>query len=417
MARLVWPGWNGTVGMAQLEREGAAARREYPIRGGWPAANGSDTRVAMRLTCPNCGAEYDVPEGLIPPAGKHVQCTACHTRWFMRGQAREELSEDQILRKLETRGSGAKPAALPGGASAAPIAFPAAGGARRDAASRGAPVRDAQSEGAAGGETAGGETVRRETAGQNVAGAPGSDKRPESVPPDDGAPFNWQSPESPNRDPSVFAGAEGDRDRAEARPDTAREAGPPDRPADPRMEPFLKRSAAEPAGGTAARKTDGTTTERAEPRPSIPAPRRDPAPSTRDPGGLAIGGQDPGGGAGRGADRETDPQTGRDASEEDLAAPRIALREAPRTAPPRLDVADHRGEATPPPRAKRRFLPGFILALLIAGLALEIYVWRDPLADQIPAAAPAIDGYANAVDAAREWLRDRLGGAQDGQPG
>lgn len=62
----------------------------------------------MRLTCPNCGVEYEVPEGLIPTAGKHVQCSACHTRWFVRAAAREELSEDQILRKLETRTGGQK---------------------------------------------------------------------------------------------------------------------------------------------------------------------------------------------------------------------------------------------------------------------------------------------------------------------
>ena len=52
----------------------------------------------MRLTCPNCGAEYDVPDGMVPAAGRHVQCTACHTRWFARGaRARPAPSEEQIL--------------------------------------------------------------------------------------------------------------------------------------------------------------------------------------------------------------------------------------------------------------------------------------------------------------------------------
>ena len=50
----------------------------------------------MRLTCPNCGAEYEVPEGMVPAAGRHVQCTSCHTRWFVRGAARDAASEDQI---------------------------------------------------------------------------------------------------------------------------------------------------------------------------------------------------------------------------------------------------------------------------------------------------------------------------------
>ncbi|MER2507411.1 MAG: zinc-ribbon domain-containing protein, partial [Amaricoccus sp.] len=62
----------------------------------------------MRLTCPNCGAEYEVPEGQIPAGGKHVQCTACHTRWFARA-AQAALSEDQILARLETRGARPRP--------------------------------------------------------------------------------------------------------------------------------------------------------------------------------------------------------------------------------------------------------------------------------------------------------------------
>jgi predicted Zn finger-like uncharacterized protein len=53
----------------------------------------------MRLTCPNCGVEYEVPEAAVAPAGRHVQCTACHTRWFARAAA--PVSEEQILSRLE----------------------------------------------------------------------------------------------------------------------------------------------------------------------------------------------------------------------------------------------------------------------------------------------------------------------------
>ena len=69
----------------------------------------------MRLTCPNCGAEYEVPEGLVPPGGKHVQCSDCHTRWFMRGAARPMLSEDQIIRRLETWSPRPRPVPFPSG--------------------------------------------------------------------------------------------------------------------------------------------------------------------------------------------------------------------------------------------------------------------------------------------------------------
>ncbi|MEY8830190.1 zinc-ribbon domain-containing protein [Sedimentitalea sp. XS_ASV28] len=36
----------------------------------------------MRLTCPNCGAQYEVPDKVIPPKGRDVQCSNCDTSWF-----------------------------------------------------------------------------------------------------------------------------------------------------------------------------------------------------------------------------------------------------------------------------------------------------------------------------------------------
>lgn len=36
----------------------------------------------MRLTCPNCGAQYEVPDGVIPPEGRDVQCSNCGNTWF-----------------------------------------------------------------------------------------------------------------------------------------------------------------------------------------------------------------------------------------------------------------------------------------------------------------------------------------------
>jgi len=37
----------------------------------------------MRLLCPKCDAEYEVADGIIPNAGRDVQCSSCDTIWFI----------------------------------------------------------------------------------------------------------------------------------------------------------------------------------------------------------------------------------------------------------------------------------------------------------------------------------------------
>ncbi len=36
----------------------------------------------MRLTCPNCEAQYEVPDEVIPTSGRDVQCSNCGDTWF-----------------------------------------------------------------------------------------------------------------------------------------------------------------------------------------------------------------------------------------------------------------------------------------------------------------------------------------------
>ncbi|GAA6209537.1 zinc-ribbon domain-containing protein [Cognatishimia sp. WU-CL00825] len=36
----------------------------------------------MRLTCPNCSAQYEVPEDVIPAEGRDVECSSCNVTWF-----------------------------------------------------------------------------------------------------------------------------------------------------------------------------------------------------------------------------------------------------------------------------------------------------------------------------------------------
>ncbi len=47
----------------------------------------------MRLICPNCGAQYEVPDDVIPSAGRDVQCSSCGHTWFETPGASVEAEE------------------------------------------------------------------------------------------------------------------------------------------------------------------------------------------------------------------------------------------------------------------------------------------------------------------------------------
>ncbi|WP_298801485.1 zinc-ribbon domain-containing protein [uncultured Lentibacter sp.] len=52
----------------------------------------------MRLVCPNCGAQYEVPDEVIPHDGRDVQCSNCGDTWFQYHPSQEPDSpEDQAL--------------------------------------------------------------------------------------------------------------------------------------------------------------------------------------------------------------------------------------------------------------------------------------------------------------------------------
>ena len=46
----------------------------------------------MRLVCPNCGAQYEIDDRLIPEGGRDVQCSNCGHAWF-----RQMLDDDDNL--------------------------------------------------------------------------------------------------------------------------------------------------------------------------------------------------------------------------------------------------------------------------------------------------------------------------------
>jgi len=47
----------------------------------------------MRLICPNCSAQYEVPADVIPAEGRDVQCSNCQETWFQTHPDREQQTD------------------------------------------------------------------------------------------------------------------------------------------------------------------------------------------------------------------------------------------------------------------------------------------------------------------------------------
>lgn len=65
----------------------------------------------MRLTCPNCDAEYEVDDAAIPKDGRDVQCSACGHAWFQTHPDLDAAAEAEAA--LYEAPDGAAPAGGP----------------------------------------------------------------------------------------------------------------------------------------------------------------------------------------------------------------------------------------------------------------------------------------------------------------
>ena len=49
----------------------------------------------MRLICPNCDAQYEVPDDVMPPEGRDVQCSNCGNTWYQ-GHPDEVIAAEAV---------------------------------------------------------------------------------------------------------------------------------------------------------------------------------------------------------------------------------------------------------------------------------------------------------------------------------
>ena len=300
----------------------------------------------MRLTCPNCGTEYEVPGDLIPEDGKHVQCSGCHTRWFVRGGETALLSEEQIIHRLESwspRPVGVPTAPPPETATVTEVAAEAESAPEIEARKKAELAPDPGEE---------------PQAPPEPAPEPEQETEPAAVPePDRAAP----APSEPDLKPDLTSEP---APKAKPEPDTPRRSAP--RPASPR--PLT----AEPEATTDDLPETFIWEHHDGPKPVTP--------SWREPAGGA----------------QNVPRPGQQAR----PSQRLELPRATTAAAPVFDD---------PPPTRSRFWRGVTVSLLLAGLTLAAYVWRDGVTIRWPVFEPALNALAGWIDAAREWAETWLG--------
>ena len=71
----------------------------------------------MILTCPNCGTQYVVKDGAIPPEGRQVRCAACKHSWH---QAPDDDAPAAVAKASESEHAAEAETATEGGPAAEP---------------------------------------------------------------------------------------------------------------------------------------------------------------------------------------------------------------------------------------------------------------------------------------------------------
>lgn len=66
----------------------------------------------MRITCPKCGATYEIDADLIPPGGRDVQCAECEHAWTQAREGRAAPAEPEAA-PVEPEAEPAEPEAEP----------------------------------------------------------------------------------------------------------------------------------------------------------------------------------------------------------------------------------------------------------------------------------------------------------------
>ena len=326
---------------------------------------------AMRITCPNCNAHYEIGDDLIPSEGRDVQCSNCGTSWFQEGRQRVASAvESRTVRRPGRPESEADEHADAHPEEEAPAPQPD----RRSTADAGSLDILRQER----------EHEERLRAGRHDPAAAADDQD--------------EAPDAGEAGPREAAAAERARMAAAASLARARE-GSRDRP-DPRGgAAYPSQADAEPPKHAAMTEAEAET--RDDVSDAIAATLRDAAmvedtdEETARPDAATVG-------------AAAASQSGRTARREllpDIEEINSSLRPDDRETD---DEVDPEAPVGPPPESRTGFRLGFLAVCAVVLVLVGAYLFAEPLARTVPAAADALSGYVDWVNAQRLSLANAV---------
>ncbi|MCM2563461.1 zinc-ribbon domain-containing protein [Lutimaribacter sp. EGI FJ00015] len=345
----------------------------------------------MRLVCPNCGAQYEVPDDVIPETGRDVQCSNCGNTWF-------QVHADQDTGLSDDLGEPAP-----------------------DVEDADASVADA-------------ETV------SEISGAPEQDAAPDDpwVEPDEGLADDQAEDEGPLWDdgqgtpqwddpgPGVTAGQmpappiEDYEDDYEAWDDTPAASTPEQslrRALDPDVADLLREEAEREARQRAAERTplesqpDLGLAQSGE--DEIARRQREAQERMARLRGARMPGADTSKAESAAAGSATAAASRRDLLP-DIDEINSTLRSTNERRPSAADDHDQPGAAadtqTDEQRRSSGFRRGFLMMILLMVLAIVLYVYAPRLAEMAPPMEPVLSSYVEAMNDLRFWIDAQLRG-------
>lgn len=320
----------------------------------------------MRLVCPNCGAQYEVPDNVIPQGGRDVQCSNCGHTWFQPHPdddpaLAEELDQPMLEESWQEDAEALDDALssdLPNPAEDDAIATPEPADSWDEPDDRqpGAPLQPAP--------------------------AAEEDYDDDYEAWDDDPPLNAELPPRKPVDPDVA-----DLLREEAEREARQRAA---ERSTLETQPELGLSTEDEA----QRRQREAQERMARLRGNVPVPETDPASAEISPEALAAT-------AASATRRDLLP---------DIDEINSTLRSTSERRPAAADDHDRPGDAPAPPAPQPRtgFSRGLRLALLLAIVALVLYITAPQIGRAIPTLEPATSGYSGAIDDMRLWLDGQM---------